>query len=66
MPIPNNLPDPSEIYGTGGDGPIPHYPDWMYHCPACNRPWECDVRFSEKFVTRCFDCSRKAIAEGRK
>lgn len=60
--IRHNLPDPSEVFGTPGDGPIPHYPNWLYHCPVCNKPYEIDVKWTDKFMTKCPDCTRKELA----
>lgn len=63
MAIRHNLPSEEEVYGSG-IGPIPHYPNWAYHCPECNRLWEMDIKFSENFIAVCSDCIRKEHKNG--
>ncbi|MCK9569526.1 hypothetical protein M0R72_11350 [Candidatus Pacearchaeota archaeon] len=38
--------------------PIPHYPNWIYWCPKCQRNWEGEDYF-DLFSQPCPDCRGK-------
>ena len=38
--------------------PIPHYPNWSYFCPECEKPWESQLERPAYFVP-CPECNLK-------
>lgn len=65
--IPNNLPKREDIFGSNMDEPIPHYPNWLYHCPTCHSAYEMDVKFwgNGKFLSNCPDCVKKILNQNK-
>lgn len=44
--------------GPGFDKPIPHYPNWIYWCPKCQKNWEGEL-YHEAYFVPCPDCRGK-------